>query len=185
MEEINTKKIKIIHSKSPIFLEVDTFMLQLDYVPLLDKEIIINKIKLCLKEEFHITLLGNENGKLIYDSLKEKLSKDKIKDFYFELEKEIKKLIKNATIKLKEEYHFLKKDYNRNNILETRYSLIQIIKTNLIKEFHSLLRKRCVELDFDFPEPHITLYKQEENAGIGLNKKEDLRKYSIKKLKSI
>ena len=37
------------------------------------------------------------------------------------------------------------------------------------------------KMEYELPHPHITIYKQKENVGIGLNRKEDLEKLSLKK----
>jgi len=44
------------------------------------------------------------------------------------------------------------------------------------------IEKICnFKLNYLPPIPHVTIYKQEENVGIGLNKQEDLEKLSQKK----
>ncbi len=178
--------MELIKAKSSVCEDAPTFILKIPLkIKNLKKDISLEGIKLYLKDEFHITLLGNENGKFLLNYLKKlNLSKNEIKKFYSNIEKDINEILKKTKITPINNFYFLKKDYNREK-KETRYSLIQIVKTNLIKKFFKLLKKRGVKINFDFPEPHITLYKQKENAGIGLNKKEDLEKYSVKRFNRI
>jgi hypothetical protein len=179
-------KLELISSNSPVYPGTKTFLAKIDYSPNLKKLIHINNTKFFLKDEFHLTLLGNENGKYLFDFLKQNLkySQDEIKNFYNELENETINLLDSSNFKFLKEFHFLQKEYNHKKF-EIRNSIVQIIKTDLLEKFYNLLKQKGISIKFDSPTPHITLYKQKENTGIGLNKKEDLKKYSIKKFNNI
>jgi hypothetical protein len=163
-----------------------TFMIDLDkelFIKDKQKAINFDFGDLYLKDEYHITLIGNFVGNEIYCILNE--NKIDVDNFYLELKNKIEELILNLKIEIQNEYHLLNKEYNREKF-EVRYSIIQIIKTNIIKETYDFIENNYnIKLNLSLPESHITLYKQKENVGIGLNERGDLDKYSIKKTNSL
>ncbi|MDA3836302.1 MAG: hypothetical protein PF542_01635 [Nanoarchaeota archaeon] len=184
---INNSKVKLETANSFVYKGVKTFLL--DFIDLdldinLKELFIFEGIKMFPKNEFHLTIIGNENGKIISEYLEEKgLDKN---EFYLSLKKDIINLLKDSSFSLKDEFHVLKKEYSRDISREIRYSTLQIIETKLIEKVYSLLLdKYGIDFNGNFPEPHVTIYKQLENFGIGLNSKDDLEKYSIKKVENL
>jgi hypothetical protein len=180
---INTQKIEF--TKSYRDNKTNILLLELPSLEFenLSKFININSTKLYLKSEFHLTIIGNDYGKKILENLNAKrLSKEQINIFYNNLLADIENILRNNSIKLRNQYCVLSKDYPN----EKRTSIIQIIETQIIdKVFDLLHHKYNIRLANNTPTPHVTLYIQKTNKGIGLYKKEDLKKYTIKTLNSL
>ncbi len=139
--------------------------------------------KLFLKKEFHITLIGNEDSLILRNSLIELFGENNLEDIYKDLEIKIEELLEENSASLLDKFYVLKKEYSEE---ETRISVVQIIKTNLIEKFREMLKVNYgIILSKDYPEPHITLYSQKENFGVGLYTEEDLEKYCVKRLVSL
>ena len=146
------------------------------------KKINLGNITLYNRDNLHITLIGNTQCLELYEFLNEKYSLQEIENIYFKIEEIINNLLKKQNFELKQEYHLLKKYYIKENIEETRHSIIQIVESNILEKMWQEIKKLCnFKLSYIPPIPHITIYKQKENVGIGLNRYEDLEKLSQKK----
>jgi hypothetical protein len=170
---------------SPKYPDCKAFLVEISELDLnLKKVFEFEGKKLYLKDEFHLTLVGNDDSLLLRNKFIELVGEEKIGALYGELEIEIKKLIADSKIDFISEFYILRKKYPDDEFART--SLIQLVKTDLMNKFQEMLElKYNILLQNSSSLPHITLYKELDNFGIGLYSKEDLEKYSIKRLESL
>ena len=177
-------KLKLIMNDSSKYPECKTLLVDMEDLNLnLKNKFVVNNKILDLKSEFHITLVGNDDALLLKNKFIEISNKDDLDSEYSNLYDEIQELVNNSKISFVDEFHILEKKYSEEEI---RISVVQIIKTDIIEKFRRFLKdKYRIDLSESYPTPHITLYKELVNRGIGLYAKEDLEKYSIKKMSSL
>jgi len=151
-----------------------TFLININ----LDKKFPLEFEDFQLKDEFHITLLGNNLADDFYKFLKKIKSPEEILGIYEKIENKINKLLVAAEISYGKYYKF-KKEYEN---CELRESIIQKTNFNLYEEFF-----RFLEGKFGYypkrgiPICHITIYSK--NKPIGLNTYKDFEKYKIGEIK--
>ena len=173
--------MKLIIGISKLNELAKTFLINIDYANknILKKTINIDNQTLILKDEFHITLLGNTLANELYNHLKrnKKQSQEQIYQSYIKIKNKINQLILTAEISYGK-YFLLEKEYEEET---KRESIIQIIKLNVYEEFFKFLEgafgyypKRGI------PKCHITIYSK--NKPIGLNTYKDFEKYKIKEV---
>lgn len=144
------------------------------------KDDIAQKLWLSKKEEFHFTIIGSDTGKRILQSLEKVDEKDKQ-----DIINKIKFLCQSykRTFTLGSESYYIEKEYYESDSLnpetdvpETRKSIIQMIQLKNIYDFYHQLHT-LVDIDFDVPLPHITLYTtstipEKKLRGIGIYSQE-------------
>jgi len=139
-----------------------------------------------LKEEFHFTVIGFKTGGLIQKKIERK--DDFEKKTFLEIIESLLFSIKWDVI-FKDEYYLVEKTYKNQlnpQLPEKRKSIIQIVEIKGIQEFYLQL-KDIVNIDFELPFSHITLYTNStlpENklSGIGIYSENDFRALSPKKI---
>ena len=160
----------------------------LDYLSddfVLGNKELVSVLNLKLKTLFYLTIFGNEIGLSLYNVLNndKSFSEDEIIDFYKLLEEDIMNVVFTFSFKLVNEFYLLDKEYDNG---ERRCSIISIVDTDIIDSVYFMLRDKYeIELEMSFSKIHLTIYKQDENMGIELNKEGDLKKYSIKNSNSV
>lgn len=126
------------------------------------------KNELIKKDEFHITLVGNQTGEEI-KSIADDIDKNKL----LTIAKDI-----NWDFKLLDNYYYMQKEYE-NHI---RNSIIQPIELEGLNYFYQLIEK-YYDKKFDVPYPHITYFaKGDKNQGIGIYSEKDFFKYKKNKI---
>jgi hypothetical protein len=123
------------------------------------------------KEEFHITLVGNQTGVI----LKEKILANGLDGHrLLELAKE-----HDWNYKMNDDFSHMRKDYGEH----IRDSLIQKIQLSHLESFyHKIIDYYKISIKLPFP--HITFYaKGDKNQGIGIYSEQDFLKHKFKKVK--
>ena len=82
--------------------------------------------------------------------------------------------MQTTTISLTNRYTFLCRVKEK----DIRYSLIRDIKTSINENTYTIINK-IINVSFPKPHPHITLYKQADNDGIGVNSEDDYDLYKV------
>jgi hypothetical protein len=126
-----------------------------------------NQVKLYKKTEFHITILGNNLAKKFY-----KLNKKNYEAEFLKLLMYVQKITNDSKIELLNEFSMIHKN--------DRYSCIQHIETPILEQITNYLKQEF-KLDIGAPFPHITIYKQKENYGIGLDSVAEYEQWVIEK----
>lgn len=148
------------------------------FYPILDKEFVIsNNVRLTRKKEIHLTIIGNKISKsifLMYDD------KEKYREDFEEIVNQVEELVLKEKISLTNNYSLLKRKTNN----EIRFSIIREVKTTIVDLVYDILNKKY-NLNLEKSYPHITLFKQDENQGIGLYSIKDYNKFVLKSSKNI
>lgn len=180
MKIIPKENISISINDSPKFPEAKNILLIIKNIYRnKSKEKIIENTKLQLRKDFHITLIGNKDAPKLKRQIIEKYEERNLTKTYSKIKEDIKNLIKTSPIKFTNKYYILKKEYPEG----TRISIIQILETKILEKFRKLMEdKYKIKISKTSPIPHITIYKQKHNLGIGLYEKDDLKEYSVKQI---
>mgnify|MGYP003970652383 CR=1 FL=1 len=176
--------VKLNVTNSPKYADCKCFLVDVSLDSVKFNEIFeFDGAKLYLKKEFHITLVGNEDALLLRKKFIELFGESRLEEIYGELARDVEGLIENGVIEFLSEFYVLRKKYSEEDI---RTSVVQIIETDLLDQFRELLKKRYnLLLSKDVPRPHITLYNELNNNGIGLYRKGDLDRWAVKKLERV
>jgi hypothetical protein len=179
---------KIIHSDQ-VFFDKESYNILLKFkaadVPVqLFPE--VEMMNLNKKEEFHLTLIGTQEG----FRLKDFFSSCENKEF---IVTQVEELIKSLDIEviLVDRFYLLKKTYVLKFGTEDRMSIIQeiIIKNSELKRFYASLTF-LTGLKFENRKTHITLYtKSTRNKnrvlGIGISSDRDFEDYMVREVFAI
>lgn len=138
----------------------------------------VQEFEVLPKQEFHVTVVGSEVGRLI----KKRLSALGVSGD--EIEENIKKLFLEGSwrVFLKPEWYFIEKSYpasekDQNQPEERRKSIIQAVEVPQLQDFYERLNK-SLKSNIPLPFPHITLYTSSTKPekmlrGIGVNSIEE------------
>lgn len=124
----------------------------------LAKSINFDDINFEIKEEFHLTIIGNKTGKKI------KSLESKYPNIKTEIEDEINSFSWN--IYFTNDFYVIKKKKIDSN--DYKYSIIQIVRASDLISLFDNLNKKFPELDLEKPFPHVTLYTFNNKKGIGI-----------------
>jgi hypothetical protein len=125
-----------------------------------------------LKDEFHLTILGNRIGKKLkalqynYPLIKEFVES---KICFFEW-----------NINYIDDFYLIKRLNPESE--EYQYTIIQIVESKDLIELLKILNHNFPELDLDEPFPHVTLYTFNSKKGIGIYSEDEFNELKEEQL---
>lgn len=167
-------EFKLEKGNAPLMLALDEKFLNLETKRKEAEDLGLNE-----KNEFHVTIIGNNSGKIILEHI-DQLDESKKTMFIDELHNLCKSF--NWEVYLLDEFYYIKKEYYQDTIgdlkgkiIEIRESVIQACKIPRLSVFYqqlNLLFKRKIKTPF----PHITLctnstLEDKKLRGIGIDSK--------------
>ncbi|MFN8578006.1 MAG: hypothetical protein U0354_14235 [Candidatus Sericytochromatia bacterium] len=152
-----------------------TYILSLDNSHFKDffKQFSFKDMEFNLKDEFHLTIIGNKTGKKIKDLI---IKYPKIKEF---IEDKINSFEWN--INYIDDFYLIKK-LKSDSIEEYQYTIIQIVESKDLIELFKILNCTFPELHLDEPFPHVTLYTFNNKKGIGIYSENEFYNFKQEKI---
>jgi hypothetical protein len=138
----------------------------------LKKNIYFENMSFELKNEFHLTIIGNRIGQLIktleskYTNIKSNIE-EKINNFSFNID-------------FKNDFYIISQ--KKLDSEDYKYSIIQLVECPDLINLFKTLNQDFPELDLKDPFPHVTLYTFNGDKGIGIYSKDEFEKYIVSKI---
>jgi len=123
-----------------------------------------------LKNEFHITLMGKDLGSQL-------LSREEQSGF---MENKLKNIFNSIdwTFHFTEQIFFLEKE--KNGIEKTIIQMLDL--SGMEKFYHHLKKESLIDQDVKTPPPHVTLFTNNCDHGIGVKSTQDLEKLTVQSM---